>query len=237
MSRLNIKDPASIFPDDPALQRMAKLVLRDDVAPLAEALQREPGLVNRVGAEGVGLLLVAVANSKPRAVRTLLKAGANPFQPASEVSNLATPATLALRMRSSPDIFTIMIEEGIDLDRVADEDDEALIVTAIMEADDSRLRQLLASRRVNVNLATTIQVTPLHYAIASRQYAKALLLLDAGADPGLGDTNPLEELVKRHDNWAPGTPSDTARRELIRRLRAAGLTEKTPMRPARVWGR
>lgn len=71
-------------------------------------------------------------------------------------------------------------------------------------------------------------------AIDSNQYAKALLLMDAGADPHLGCTNPLEELVKRHDNWTAGTPNDLMRQQLIQRMRAKGMTETTVMKMAPV---
>jgi hypothetical protein len=74
--------------------------------------------------------------------------------------------------------------------------------------------------------------TPFIHAIDSMHYGKALLLLNAGADPRLGRRNMLDSLVNRHDKWAPGTPNDRDRNELIRRLRAIGMTEITPMQPA-----
>ena len=104
----------------------------------------------------------------------------------------------------------------------------------IMESGDKRLRQLIAKGKLNINMANSVQSTLFSYAVDSNQYMKAILILDAGADPKLGETNYLVELLRNHDNWAPGTPNDLTRRQLILRLRAVGMTETTVMQSAPV---
>ncbi|MCE2970572.1 MAG: ankyrin repeat domain-containing protein [Burkholderiales bacterium] len=232
MDPVNLKDPKTVYPDDAAMLELARLVLRDDARALGEALKKNPAAANTTGRHNVGLLLLAVANVRPDSVRVLMRAGADPFWPTSDISNLAEPAIYAQHRFTRPDMFTIMLEEGLDVNGGFEGEGTTLLKDAVLEADDRRLRQLIATGKVNVNLADSVQKTPLIIAINSTQYDKALLLLDAGADPRLGRWNVLEDLVNRHDKWAPGTPQDRDRKELIRRLRVLGMTETTPMQPA-----
>ena len=232
MARFDVKDPATVFPDSPEMQRLAQAVMRDDAAQLEAALRLQPAAANMVGVESVGLLMLAVVNGKPNAVRALMRAGADPHRGTSKLANLGRPASMALRMPPSPDLLGVMLERGLDVNGGRDADGKTLAAIAVMEPDDRRLRQLIATGKADLNLADRVQATPLTGAVMSNQYGKALLLLDAGADPRVGRINLLEELVNRHDNWAPGTEKDMARRQLIQRLRAAGLSETTVMRPA-----
>ncbi len=232
MDPVNLKDPKIVYPDDPAMLELARLVLRDDARALGEALKKNPAAANTMGRHNVGLLLLAVANVKPDSVRMLMRAGADPFWPTSKISNFGRPASYALGRFTQPDVFSIMLGEGLDVNGGIEGEGVTLLERAVLEADDRRLKQLLATGKVNVNLADSVQNTPFVHAIDSTQYDKALLLLDAGADPRLGGVNMLNELVNRHDKWAPGTPQDRDRKELIRRMRAMGMTETTPMQPA-----
>ncbi|MBI5276014.1 MAG: hypothetical protein HY854_06085 [Burkholderiales bacterium] len=232
MDAFDIRVPTSVFPGMPDMQRLAQLVTKDDAAKLDEALRRESGKVNQRGVHGVTLLLVAVALNKPNSTRVLLRAGADPHAHASRESNLGRPAAMALRMQTTPDLFGLMLEEKINLDGGSELETESLLALAVMEEGDQRLRQILATGRANVNLADRVQATPLLRAIRSNQYAKALLLLEAGANPGLGRTNPLVAL-QRH-KWQPGSPNDVLLKRLDDKIRSTGLTEQTPMQPAPV---
>lgn len=232
MNEFDIKNPRTIFPDNPRMQNMGQLVMRDDAVALTEALKAVPAAANEPGVHGVGLLMLAVANSRLSATRALMRAGADPHQPTSSIANLGRPAALALRMRGEPDILSIMLEEGLDINGGRERQGEVLLVLAVYERGDARLRQLLATGKANPNLANAAQTTPLLTAIKSNQYAKAMLLLDAGADPALGRVNPLQELARHR--WDAGTPSDFQVKHLAQRLREMGLTELTPMRAAPV---
>jgi ankyrin repeat protein len=232
VNQFDIKDPASVFPQSAVMQRLGQAVVREDLTALGNGLQAYPAGANEPGVHDVGLLMVAVANSRRDAVRVLMRAGADPHKPTSRVANLGRPAALALRMRGQPDIFVAMMEEGLDLNGGKEGEGETLLVLAILERDDLRLRQILASRRLNVNMANSAQITPLMKAIYSNQYGKAMMLLDAGADPAMGKVNPLEELT-RH-KWQSGSNNDLQVRQLAQRLRTSGLTEATEMRPAPV---
>lgn len=232
MAPVNLKDPQTVYPDQPPMLALAQLVLRDDARALEVALKSNAGAANTMGRHNVGLLLLAVANVRPNAVRVLMRAGADPFWPTSKISNFGRPASYALGRFTNPDLFTLLMEEGLDVNGGFEDEGVTLAERAVLEADDRRLRQLIATGKVNLNLADSVQNTPFIHAIDSLQYGKALLLLNAGADPRLGRWNMLNELVKRHDKWAPGTPNDRDRNELIRRLRAIGMTETTPMQPA-----
>lgn len=232
----NIKDPKSVFPDNAAMQALAQFVIRDDVQSLAAALARDPSAVDRVGVEGVTLLMVAVVHSSQNSIRVLMKAGANPHKPASSLSNLGRPASMALRMRSKPDVFAILVSEGMDLNGGFQGDGELLLDIAVLESDDVRLRQILTTGRANPNIGNSVQNTPFLKSIASRQYEKSLLLMDAGVDPLMGNENPLQMILKRHQNWDPGSPKLAAVKQLEARLRAMGVTEtssvkRAPVRP------
>lgn len=230
MNEFSIKDPASIFPDPPDMQKLGQVVLRDDAQTLVAALRANPASADQKGVHGVGLLMMAVVLNKPAAVRILMRAGADPHAVTSDVANLGRPAAMALRMQSNPDLLAIMIEEGLDINGGREGDGESLLALAVMEKGDARLRQLLSTRKANVNLADSVQATPLIRAIRSHQYDKALLLLDAGASPSLGRSNPLQVLSRRR--WEPGSPNDVLSRQLADRMRAQGLSESTPMKPA-----
>jgi hypothetical protein len=232
MEPVVLKDPKTVYADETAMLELARLVLRDDARTLALALQQNPAAANTMGRHNVGLLLLAVANVKPDAVRVLMRAGADPYWPTSKISNFGRPAIYALHRLTRPDIFTILLEEGMDVNGGLEDEGPPLLKAAVMEADDRRLKQLIATGKVNLNLADSVQKTPFIMAINSTQYDKALLLLSAGADPRLGRWNMLEDLVKRHDKWAPGTQQDRDRKELMRRMRALGMTEATPMQQA-----
>lgn len=227
MGDFDVQDPKSIFPSSVAMQRLAEHVLRDDARALAEGLKAYPRGVTELGLHDIGLLLFATVNVKPNAVRVLMRAGADPHQPAARVANLGRPAALALRMNVKPDIFTVMIEEGLDLNGGKEGDGELLLVLAVMEPDDMRLRQILATGRANPNIADSVQATPLIRAVRATQYGKAMALLDAGADPGIGRRNVLLHLAEQ--KWVPGSPNDLMARQLAQRLRAMGLTESTQM--------
>lgn len=230
MNAFSIKEPASVFPDRPDMQKLAQAVLRDDAQTLASGLRAYPGGADEKGAHGVGLLMMAVIQNRPAAVRVLMRAGADPHAGTSEIANLGRPAAMALRMKTSPDLLAILIEEGLDINGGREEAGESLLALAVMQSGDVRLRQLLATRKANVNLADSVQATPLLRAIRSLQYDKALMLLDAGANPALGDSNPLKLVARRR--WEAGSPNDVLSRQLMDRLRAMGMTESTPMQPA-----
>lgn len=230
MTPVLLKEPKTVYPDNPAMLALAQLVMRDDAKTLAQALQTNPDAVHNMGNHGVGLLMLAVANARPACVRLLMRAGANPHQPHTAISGIARPALYAMAIFPSPDIFTLMLEDGLDVNGGLEGHGVTLLKAAVSEPDDRRLRQLIATKKVDLNLADRVNNTPFTHAIDGILYDRALLLLDAGADPRVGRWNMLEDLIQRHDKWSPGTTNDRLRQELIRRLKALGMTEDTPMK-------
>jgi hypothetical protein len=232
MEKFDIKDASSIYPNNPFLRKLAESVIRGDSRAVADGIRTLPSAVTETGTGNISLLMLAVAHSKTDIVRDLMRAGADPFLIASKQSNLGSPAGLALRMTSKPDIFQVLIEEGLDLNGGKEGESSALLHSAILQTGDNRLRQIIESKKVNLNLANRVQDTPLLRAIRSIQYDKALLLLDSGADPTLGRTNPLKEL-KEHTFLAADTKKDIAKKLLEKRLQAV-MSESTEMKPAPV---
>lgn len=158
-----------------------------------------------------------------------MRAGANPHQPHTAISAISSPAQYAMAIFPSPDIFTVMLDEGLDVNGGLEGQDVTLLEAAVSAPDDRRLRQLIATKKVDLNLADRVSNTPFTHAIDGNLYDRALMLLDAGADPKVGRRNMLRSLIKHHDNWLQGSTNDKLRQELIRRLQALGMTEDTPM--------
>ena len=229
MSPVLLEDPATVYTNNPRLLDISRMVLRDDAKALAAALRSDPTAVQVMGNHNVGLLMLAVANLRVESARQLLRAGADPFFPTSEISSLANPALFALELYK-PDIFSVLLEEGMDPNGGLEGEGASLLKSSLFKPDDRRLRQLIATPGINLNLADRVDKTPLAVAIASGQYDRAILLLQAGANPRLGNINKLGELLSPLHAAKPGSEEDKTKQELIRRLQATGMTETTPTR-------
>jgi hypothetical protein len=220
------RKPEDVFAGNDTAIRLGHAVLKEDLPRLGQ----EPASPRIVGRHNIGLLMFAVLNQRAKAVEYLVRAGADPYLSTDEVANLGSPIELALGATKGPDLLKVMLSAGVSIEGGRDEDGAPLLKSAIFLPRDDPLRQLIAAG-ANVNLATAIGNSPLQIALDARQYAKAEILLDAGANPFMGTKNVLSSLVRFHDNWAPGTPSDLARRRIMARLREMGMTETSPVKP------
>jgi hypothetical protein len=220
------RKPEDVFAGNDTAIRLGHAVLKEDLARLGQ----EPASARIVGRHNIGLLMFAVMNQRPKAVEYLVRDGADPYLVTDKIANLGSPMTLALRATKGLDLLQVMLSAGASIEGGRDEDEGPLLENAIFLPRDDRLRQLIAAG-AKVDLADSIGTSPLERAIAARQYSKAEILLEAGANPFLGRRNVLSVLVRFHDNWAPGTPSDLARRRIMARLREMGMTETSPVKP------
>ncbi|MEI7774613.1 MAG: hypothetical protein WCK17_07535, partial [Verrucomicrobiota bacterium] len=171
-----LKDPKTVYADNPHMLAIAMSVQRDDAKAVAAALKSDPKAVQTMGNHNLGLLMLAVANERQQAVRVLMKAGADPFFPASEISSLSHPAAFAMKL-FKPDMFSILLEEGLDPNGGLEGEGLSLLEASLFKPDDRRLRQLIATPGINLNLADSVNNTPFSIAVSSRQYDRAILLL------------------------------------------------------------
>jgi hypothetical protein len=160
MSPVLLEDPATVYTNNPRLLDISRMVLRDDAKALAAALRSDPTAVQVMGNHNVGLLMLAVANLRVESARQLLRAGADPFFPTSEISSLANPALFALELYK-PDIFSVLLEEGMDPNGGLEGEGASLLKSSLFKPDDRRLRQLIATPGINLNLADRVDKTPL----------------------------------------------------------------------------
>lgn len=166
---------STIFPD-PRTAELAGAVVDGDAARVRE-LARGADLSVR-GDRDVTLLQWAVFNRNLPALRELLDAGADPAQPGMDgdtVLHLAAmadePAYLSelLRRGASPDLRNATTGAGV-------------LRSALIGDREAQFRMLLVAG-ADPNLADRMGNTPLHVAGQINEPARALELLEAGADP------------------------------------------------------
>jgi hypothetical protein len=163
-----------------------------------------------------------------------MRAGADPYQPSTDEVNLGYPAQMAMAATARPDNFEVMLKEGLDVNGGLERNGLSLVANAVRHSTDRRLRQLIATGKLDVNVQDEIGDTPLIDCVDMTQYGYAHLLLDAGANPRLGTSNVFRDLMTEKIRWDPKSTKGTERQRLIERLRAMGMTESTVTKPARV---
>lgn len=230
-SDIELANPASIFQGDEKLVDLGTAILSDDQGRIKAIIEQAPGLLNANGAKKISPLMFATLNQRTRAIEILVRLGANSYQLTSKSANLGSPIGFALRATKGQDLLAVMLKAGAPIEGGVDGSEAPLIFSAIMLPSDVRLKQLIAAG-ANLDVANSVQSTPLMEAIDSLQYEKAELLLYNGANPFLGRFNPLRLLLEKHDKWAAGSPNDLARKRLIAKLRSMGMTDAAVMKHA-----
>jgi ankyrin repeat protein len=252
---LSVYKKAAVGPDDSTLLDVARLILAvnasrfdgmeanimhiatftADVGMLRLVL--EHGANSNVDVDGWFLLEIASQRGGTDLVEVMLRYRANPNLTGQEGPSLS----LASRWGHAQ-IVTMLLNAGADVDA-----NDHMGVTPLMLSaafGHAEIVEALLTAGANVNALGTAKQTALSAAISERQWHIALRLLDAGADPTLGDgrlsvsgavQGGEEELVKRlvragaDVNYSEGQVASplllaifTGQHQLTRYLLAAG---------------
>jgi hypothetical protein len=164
-----------IFPD-PAVARLAEAAARGDRRRVAELA---PGVnLAAQGDDGVTLLQWALLNKSADGMEALLDAGANPNQVGLDGDTVVHLAAMADDSR----YLTILLARGADPNVPHGETRATPLRDALIGEREPQFRALLAAG-ADPNRADRMGNTPLHVAGQINEPARALDLLNAGADP------------------------------------------------------
>ncbi|MCC7249199.1 MAG: ankyrin repeat domain-containing protein [Lysobacter sp.] len=164
-----------IFPD-PAVARLADAAARGDRRQVAELA---PGVdLAATGDDGVTLLQWALFNKSADGLEALLEAGANPNQPGLDGDTVVHLAAMA----NDDAYLKILLAKGADPNAPQAETGAMPLRSAMMGERVEQFRALLAAG-ADPNRADRMGNTPLHVAGQINEPARALDLLQAGADP------------------------------------------------------
>lgn len=164
-----------IFPD-PAVARLAEAAARGDRRRVAELA---PGVnLAAQGDDGVTLLQWALLNKSADGMEALLDAGANPNQVGLDGDTVVHLAAMADDSR----YLTLLLARGADPNVAHGETRATPLRDALIGEREPQFRALLAAG-ADPNRADRMGNTPLHVAGQINEPARALDLLNAGADP------------------------------------------------------
>jgi uncharacterized protein len=171
----HVVDVNQIFPD-PALARLADAAARGDRRKIAELA---PGVdLAGQGDDGVTLLQWALLNKSPEGLEALLEAGADPNQAGLDGDTVVHLAAMA----NDDAYLTILLAKGANPDAPHGDTGATPLRSALMGERIEQFRALLAAG-ADPNRADRMGNTPLHVASQINEPARALELLNAGADP------------------------------------------------------
>lgn len=164
-----------IFPD-PAVARLAEAAARGDRRRVAELA---PGVnLAAQGDDGVTLLQWALLNKSADGMEALLDAGADPNQVGLDGDTVVHLAAMADDSR----YLALLLARGADPNVAHGETRATPLRDALIGEREPQFRALLAAG-ADPNRADRMGNTPLHVAGQINEPARALDLLNAGADP------------------------------------------------------
>ena len=161
---------------DPHVAALAEAVASGDAARV-RALASEADLAAR-GDRQVTLLQWAVLNRSLAGMKALLDAGANPRETGMDGDTVVHTAAMA----DDPSYLAELLARHVDPDVPNASNGAGPLRAALMGDRETQFRALLAAG-ANPNLADRLGNTPLHVAGQINEPARALDLLEAGADP------------------------------------------------------
>lgn len=168
-------DAREVFAD-PKVAELAQAVA-DGNAARVHALAAQVDLSTR-GDKQVTLLQWAVLNRSLAGMKALLDAGADPRQPGMDGDTVVHTAAMA----DDPAYLAELLARHVDPNVPNASNGAGPLRAALMGDREAQFRALMAAG-ANPNLADRLGNTPLHVAGQINEPARALDLLEAGADP------------------------------------------------------
>jgi uncharacterized protein len=202
---------ASLVYNNKQVAELATAAQDGDVARVLE-LATHGVDVNAKGDKGVNLLQWALLHKSAEGLDALLGAGANPALAADGGQTVLHFAALA----DDSQYLDVLLQHGVDVDTPNPETGETALASALYADREVQFRKLLAAG-ANPNHRDHAMNTPLHVAAKVNDPARALALLDAGADPKA--VNSQGVTFQRYLNQTPTafqTEEAASKREAVR---------------------